>query len=128
MLGAITGDIIGSIYESPLNNIKRKDFPLFKPKSHFTDDTVLTIAIADGLLNNKSYTEQLKTYYRRYPNAGYGANFQRWAASDQTEPYYSFGNGSAMRVSPISYWFNDLETVKMEARKSNDPRSFFKIG
>ena len=118
MLGAIAGDIIGSIYETPLNNIRRKDFPLFKPQSHFTDDTVLTIAIADALLNNKSYTEQLKTYYRRYPNVGYGGNFKRWAASNQTKPYYSYGNGSAMRVSSVAYWFNDLETVEKEALKT----------
>jgi ADP-ribosylglycohydrolase len=118
ILGAIAGDIIGSIYESPLRNIKTKSFPLFQSQSHFTDDTVLTIAIADAILNNESYSKKLKEYYHCYPNAGYGGNFRRWAASDQTEPYYSFGNGSAMRVSAVAYAFSDLETVKMEALKS----------
>jgi ADP-ribosylglycohydrolase len=83
VLGAITGDIIGSIYEFPLNNIKTKSFPLFQPESWFTDDTVLTVAIADALLNNENHTQKLKEYYHRYPKAGYGGNFQRWAASDQ---------------------------------------------
>jgi len=118
MLGAIAGDIIGSIYESPWQDIKTKAFPLFQSKSHFTDDTVLTVAIADALLNHKNYTQTLKEYYRLYPNAGYGGNFRRWAASSQTEPYYSFGNGSAMRVSAVAYAFNDLETVKTEALNS----------
>ena len=118
ILGAIAGDIIGSIYESPLRNIKTKSFPLFQPESRFTDDTVLTVAIADAILNNESYSKKLKEYYHRYPHAGYGGNFRRWAASDQTEPYYSFGNGSAMRVSAVAYAFSDLETVKMEALKS----------
>ncbi len=118
VLGAIAGDIIGSIYESPLQNIKTKSFPLFQPRSHFTDDTVLTVAIADAILNNVNYTQTLKEYYHRYPNAGYGGNFRRWAASSQTEPYYSFGNGSAMRVSAVAYAFSDLETVKMEALNS----------
>ncbi len=118
MLGAIAGDIIGSVYESPLRNIKTKSFPLFQPQSCFSDDTVLTIAIADAILNGSSYTDKLKEYYQRYPNAGYGGLFRRWAASDDTEPYYSYGNGSAMRVSPVAYAFSDLETVQQEALKS----------
>jgi ADP-ribosylglycohydrolase len=118
VLGAIAGDIIGSIYESPLKNIKTKSFPLFQSESRFTDDTVLTVAIADALLNNENYTQKLKEYYHRYPQAGYGGNFRRWAASDNTKPYYSFGNGSAMRVSAVAYAFSDLETVKIEALKS----------
>ncbi|QDZ40677.1 ADP-ribosylglycohydrolase family protein [Euhalothece natronophila Z-M001] len=118
VLGAIAGDIIGSIYESPWNNIKTKSFPLFQSESRFTDDTVLTVAVADAILNNQSYIIKLKEYYHRYPNAGFGGNFRRWAASDNTEPYYSFGNGSAMRVSPVAYAFSDLETVKNEALKS----------
>ena len=118
VLGAITGDIIGSIYESPWNNIKTKSFPLFQSESHFTDDTVLTVAIAEALLNHQNYTQTLKEYSHRYPKAGFGGNFRRWAASDDTDPYYSFGNGSGMRVSPVAYAFSDLETVKQEALKS----------
>lgn len=118
VLGAITGDIIGSIYESPWRNIKTKSFPLFQAKSHFTDDSVLTVAVADAILNNQNYTAKLKEYYHRYPKAGFGGNFRRWAASNDTEPYYSFGNGSGMRVSPVAYAFSDLETVKQEALKS----------
>lgn len=118
MFGAIAGDIIGSVYESPFNNIKTKEFPLFQPDSHFTDDTVLTVAIADALLTGQNYTDKLKEYYARYPKVGYGGNFRRWAASTQTEPYYSFGNGSAMRVSAVAYGFNDLETLEIEALKS----------
>lgn len=118
MLGAIAGDIIGSIYESRLRNIDTKSFPLFQAKSHFTDDTVLTVAIADALLNHQDYVSKLKEYFHRYPHAGYGANFRRWAASDDTEPYYSFGNGSAMRVSPVAYAFSDLETVEKQAYQS----------
>ncbi|MFP4133456.1 MAG: ADP-ribosylglycohydrolase family protein [Halothece sp.] len=118
VLGAITGDIIGSIYESPWNNIKTKSFPLFQAKSHFTDDSVLTVAIADAILNHKNYTTKLKEYYHRYPKVGFGGNFRCWAASNDTEPYYSFGNGSGMRVSSVAYAFSDLETVKQEALKS----------
>lgn len=118
MLGAIAGDIIGSIYESPWRDIKTKRFPLFQPQSHFTDDTVLTIAIADALLNQKPYTETLKAYYHLYPQAGYGGNFQQWAASSNRDPYYSFGNGAAMRVSAVAYAFTDIEAVKTEALNS----------
>jgi len=116
MLGAIAGDIIGSVYE--INNIKTKEFPLFNPECRFTDDTVLTVAVADVLLNNGNYTEQFKNYCRRYPNAGYGANFGHWAMSDRTEPYNSWGNGSAMRVSAIGFAFNDLNSVLSEAKQS----------
>ena len=116
MIGAIAGDIIGSIYE--LNNIKTKEFPLFSPDCRFTDDTVLTIAVADVLLNGSSYTERFKDYCRRYPYAGYGTNFRNWALSNQTEPYNSWGNGSAMRVSPIGFALEDLNFVLAEAKRS----------
>ena len=116
MIGAIAGDIIGSIYER--NNIKTKEFPLFSPGCCFTDDSVLTIAIADVLLNGGSYSEKLKDYCRRYPYAGYGMNFRNWALSSQTEPYNSWGNGSAMRVSPIGFALDDLDSVLNEAKRS----------
>ncbi|MEL6928527.1 MAG: ADP-ribosylglycohydrolase family protein [Cyanobacteria bacterium J06600_6] len=116
MIGAIAGDIIGSVYE--INNIKTKEFPLFNPDCRFTDDTVLTVAVADVLLNGGNYTQSFKDYCRRYPNAGYGANFGYWAMSERSEPYNSWGNGSAMRVSPIGFALNDLDSVLQEAKRS----------
>ncbi len=116
MLGAISGDIIGSRFE--WHNIKTKNFELFSPESRFTDDTVLTVALADSLLSGIPYVEKLKEYFRRYPDAGFGGRFHLWARSDSMEPYFSFGNGSAMRVSPVGWYFNDLSTVLSEARRS----------
>ncbi len=116
MLGAIAGDIIGSIYEG--KSIKTKHFDLFDPPRYFTDDTILTVAIADAILNQKSYAEMLKKYCRNYPDAGYGGNFYQWGHSDNDEPYNSYGNGSAMRVSPVAFAFQDLETVLKEAENT----------
>ncbi|AGA28775.1 ADP-ribosylglycohydrolase family protein [Singulisphaera acidiphila] len=116
MLGAIAGDIIGSIYER--NNIKTTEFPLFQPSCRFTDDTVLTVALADSILNGIPYVDLLKRYYRAYPHAGYGGSFHKWAQSKGTEPYNSWGNGSAMRVSPVGLAYETLETVLEEAKKS----------
>lgn len=116
MIGAIAGDIIGSVYER--HNIKRVDFPLFDPRCRFTDDTVLTVAIADAILTGSSYGDKLKEYFRYYPNAGYGPGFRRWAASRRITPYYSQGNGSAMRVSPVGFAFDTLEEVLDQAKKS----------
>ncbi|MEZ4483332.1 MAG: ADP-ribosylglycohydrolase family protein [Syntrophotaleaceae bacterium] len=116
MLGAIAGDMIGSRFER--HNYKGKDFELFTDASCFTDDSVLTIALADSLLNGLPFAEKLKEYFWRYPHAGYGGRFMRWAGSDSSEPYNSFGNGSAMRVSPVGWYFNDLSTVLSEARRS----------
>src|SRR6185369_11826726 len=98
MIGAIAGDIIGSVYEYVAT--KTTDFVLFHPNCRFTDDTVLSVAVADCLLNNKPYVAAFHQYYRQYPNAGYGLRFFEWAESGSTDPYVSFGNGSAMRVSP----------------------------
>ncbi len=103
MLGAIIGDIVGSVYE--WNNIKTKDFPLFRDDCFFTDDTVMTCAVADAIMNGgerENFVDSMKKYGRMYPNADYGARFASWLASDKSEPYYSFGNGSAMRVSPCA--------------------------
>ena len=116
MLGAIAGDIIGSRFE--WHNHKSKDFELFTDASRFTDDSVLTVALADSLLSGIPFAQKLKEYFRRYPDAGYGGRFFQWAGSDCLEPYYSFGNGSAMRVSPVGWYFNDLSTVLSEARNS----------
>lgn len=104
MLGAIVGDIVGSIYE--WNNIKTKSFPLFKDNCFFTDDTVMTIAVAEGLMNGgeeDDYIDAMKKYGRMYPNSGYGGRFGEWLFSDSREPYNSCGNGSAMRVSPCGW-------------------------
>lgn len=104
MLGAIVGDIVGSIYER--NNIHTKDFPLFQDSCRFTDDTVMTCAVAEALLNGgekDNFIDAMKQYGRMYPFAGYGGRFWQWLMSDDREPYNSFGNGSAMRVSPCAW-------------------------
>ncbi|NNJ97406.1 MAG: hypothetical protein HKP12_09620 [Gammaproteobacteria bacterium] len=101
MLGAITGDIVGSIYE--WNNIKTKDFPLLTEHNSFTDDSVLTVALADAILNNMDYDRVMREYYRRYPYAGYGGSFLQWACDPYAGPYNSCGNGAAMRASPVGF-------------------------
>ncbi|MFO0959256.1 MAG: ADP-ribosylglycohydrolase family protein [Isosphaeraceae bacterium] len=116
MIGAIAGDIIGSPYER--DPIKTTHFRLFHPDCRFTDDSVLTIALADSLMHGGTYVDLLKRYYRAYPRAGYGGQFHLWARSDQPEPYYSWGNGSAMRVSPVGFAFDTLEEVLEQARRS----------
>lgn len=104
MLGAIIGDIVGSIYE--WNNIKTKDFPFFQDNCFFTDDTVMTCAVADAIMQGGSrddFIDSMKKYGRMYPDAGYGGRFSGWLFFDSWEPYNSFGNGSAMRVSPCAW-------------------------
>ena len=116
MLGAIAGDIIGSVYEhSP---IKTKKFPLFQPRCRFTDDTVLTVAVAQAILTNRPYVETVREIGRRYPHAGYGGSFIGWLHSADPRPYNSWGNGSAMRVSPVGFAFTDEEEVLLQAKKS----------
>ncbi|MBP7735080.1 MAG: ADP-ribosylglycohydrolase family protein [Spirochaetes bacterium] len=116
MIGAIIGDIIGSIYER--HNIKTKDFPLFGPRCRFTDDTVLTVAVAHAILDGVPYETKLREYYRLYPDAGFGGGFRQWARSDSAGPYRSHGNGSAMRVSPVGYTSGTLEETLDEAKRS----------
>ncbi len=116
MIGAIAGDIIGSVFE--FNNVKSTDFALFSPGSTFTDDTVLTVAMADCILHGRDYAATFKEYCRRYPAAGYGGGFMRWLQSEGDLPYYSYGNGSAMRVSPVGWAYNTLEEVLAEAERS----------
>jgi ADP-ribosylglycohydrolase len=101
VIGAIAGDIIGSVYER--HRVKTKDFALFPPGSRFTDDTVLTVALADAILTGRDYGDLMKAYYRRYPHAGYGGMFRQWARVQGSPPYNSFGNGSAMRISPVGH-------------------------
>jgi ADP-ribosylglycohydrolase len=116
MLGAIAGDIIGSVYE--FNNIRTTDFPLFSRGSRFTDDTVLTVALADSILTGTPYVYKIKEYFKLYPDSGYGGRFRKWAESGNSQPYNSFGNGSAMRVSPAGWAYNSLDQVLYEAEKS----------
>jgi ADP-ribosylglycohydrolase len=116
MFGAIAGDIIGSAYEH--NPIKTKTFDLFGNGSTFTDDTVLTIAVADAILTGRDYGTVLADYAERYPKAGYGSSFKQWVKSWDRKPYNSFGNGSAMRVSPIGWAFNTVREVLREAKRS----------
>ena len=115
MLGSITGDIIGSIYE--WDNIKTKSFePLFSPKSFFTDDSVLTIALMESILKDTNFSEMMKLYYHEYPFAGYGGSFHKWATGEVSGAYNSFGNGSAMRTSPIGFICNTLEETLKKAK------------
>jgi ADP-ribosylglycohydrolase len=116
MLGAIAGDVIGSVFER--YPIKSTDFPLFSRYSTFTDDTVLTVAIAWSILNKTNYTDALKRFGRKYPNAGYGGSFYRWMFSSDREPYNSWGNGSAMRVSAVGFASSSPDDVLKEAKKS----------
>ena len=104
MIGAIAGDIIGSVYES--SGIKTTYFNTFSTYSTFTDDSVLTVAVADCILHDKDYAPTFKEYATKYPFAGYGGMFIQWVDSDSLEPYNSFGNGSAMRVSPVGFAFD----------------------
>lgn len=110
MIGAIAGDVIGAVYEHgpPVS----PDFPLFSRGSRFTDDTVLTVAIAEALRTGENrFAEALRLWGRRYPNAGYGGMFRRWLREDDAGPYNSFGNGSAMRVAPVAWALDSLEDV-----------------
>jgi ADP-ribosylglycohydrolase len=129
MLGAIIGDVIGSAYE--WRNVKSTDFELFSSRTRFTDDTVLTVAVADAVMyildqnpawsvgeRKKVYASKLKEYGRKFPDAGYGHSFKKWLDSSLLEPYGSYGNGSAMRVSPIGYAFDSLDEVLEEAKLS----------
>lgn len=118
MLGAIIGDMIGSVYE--WHNIKKTDFPLFSPGCRPTDDSVMTIAVAQGLMQSygkddvtvrQKVIDAMRFYGRRYPNAGYGGKFYGWIHTDDPEPYHSWGNGSAMRVSSVGWLFDDLSQV-----------------
>jgi ADP-ribosylglycohydrolase len=116
MIGAIAGDIIGSVYEH--HPIKTKEFPLFHPQCRYTDDTVLTVAIAQAIMNDRDYEKAVLEMGRRYPHAGYGASFLRWLHSSAHRPYNSWGNGAAMRVSPVGFAFESPDTVLEEAART----------
>jgi ADP-ribosylglycohydrolase len=116
MIGAISGDIIGSVYER--HNVKSKNFELFSSKSRFTDDTVLTIATMDSVINGKAFYESYKYWFRKYPHAGFGGSFTKWGMAENIQPYNSYGNGSAMRVSPIGFFYKSLKQVLLKAEES----------
>jgi ADP-ribosylglycohydrolase len=116
MIGAIAGDIIGSVCESRGKRIKTKDFPLFTGGCRFTDDSVLTVALAEAILTGSRYEQLMKKYYHRYPHAGYGGMFRAWAQSENSRPYNSFGNGAAMRISPVGFAFDTREEVLAKAK------------
>lgn len=121
MLGAIIGDIVGSKYE--FNNTLDYDFEMFAEGSDFTDDSICTVAVADAILKGKTYKDSLLEWCRRYPSpkGSYGGRFSMWIHSDNPQPYGSFGNGSAMRVSPVAWLFDDLEKVIEEAAETAAP-------
>jgi ADP-ribosylglycohydrolase len=116
VLGSIAGDIIGSVYEQ--HPIKTMEFPLFQSSSRFTDDTVLTVAIASAIMEKVDYAASLRAFGRRYPNAGYGGAFFNWLFDPASRPYNSWGNGAAMRVSPVGFAFSTSEEVLREAKKT----------
>ena len=118
MLGAIVGDVIGSRFE--FNNTRNYNFELFSNESSFTDDTICTIAIMDAIMSGCSYQEKILEWCRQFPHpmGGYGVSFAQWIRSEDPQPYNSFGNGAAMRVSPVAWAFDDLEDVKREAEKT----------
>lgn len=120
IIGAICGDVIGSTRE--FNSIKTKDFPLFTPKSRFTDDTVMTLAIANWLCEDKNSKDclisNLKEFGNSYPDAGYGGRFNLWLSQQSPEPYGSWANGSAMRVSPCAWVADSLEESQKLAKMS----------
>ena len=124
MIGAILGDMIGAPYEFDMGN-KTKDFPLFSRRSEFTDDSVMTIAVAEALMETMGKTDDeiraalaasMQKWGSIYPYAGYGGMFSRWLRSSHPEPYGSFGNGSAMRVSSAGWLFDTLEETRHMAK------------
>lgn len=125
MYGAILGDIIGQPYEFDARNYKGKDFPLFSTHPRFTDDTVMTVAVAEALILygrlsdlqiKTALIDSMKRWGKRYGDAGYGGRFENWLFSDSREPYYSFGNGSAMRVSSVAWLYHSLPEVEHVAK------------
>ena len=119
ILGAIVGDIVGSTRE--WHNVQTEDFELLPQGSSYTDDTVMTLAVAEWLMTDPSHSESalvecMQRLGRKYPNAGYGGMFRRWLVTDNPKPYNSFGNGSAMRVSPVGLYANSMEEALELAR------------
>jgi len=122
MIGGIIGDIAGSVFEH--SDIKIKKLVFYEEGSHYSDDTVLAMAVADKLINKKDYASAIKSWARRYPDAGYGKFFKKWMVEEGDTPAVSFGNGAAMRVAPVGYWFATLEEVLQEAKESAKPTHY----
>ena len=128
MFGAILGDIIGSPYEFNTHNCKAKDFPLFSERSTFTDDSVMTLAVAKAFMDagldaseedlTASLLRVMPEVGQRYPHCGYGGIFYNWIMLRKTQPYNSYGNGSAMRVSSVAWLYDDIDAVRRAARIS----------
>ncbi|MDR0926495.1 MAG: ADP-ribosylglycohydrolase family protein [Ignavibacteria bacterium] len=120
LIGAIAGDVIGSAYE--FNNVKTTNFPLWTEDTDYSDDTVLTVAIADAILNKKDFAKTVWQYGRNYEDAGYGGMFLQWLFNNEDDsnlqPYNSFGNGSAMRVSAVGFAYETLEEVLEVAKQT----------
>lgn len=116
MLGAIAGDIIGSVHEGA--GTKTREFELFHRACTFTDDSVLTVAVAHCLLHGGHYVDHFHDYFHAWPDAGFGGTFFHWAAARERAPYNSYGNGAAMRVSPVGFAHDSLEDVLAEAERS----------
>ena len=116
LVGTICGDIIGSVYEG--RKTKNIDFPLFSSRDRFTDDTVCTIAVADALIKGLRFEDLIRYWCRKYPHSGYGKGFKSWFLSDKPQPYYSYGNGSAMRVSVVGAYANTLDECLSLAKQS----------
>ncbi|MBR6967634.1 MAG: ADP-ribosylglycohydrolase family protein [Ruminococcus sp.] len=123
MIGAILGDMIGAPYEFDRGG-KTKDFPLFSKETGFTDDSVMTVAVAEALLGTRGKSDDeiraglvasMRKWGKRYPAAGYGCMFRQWLSAKEPKPYGSFGNGSAMRVSAVGWLYDDIDTVRRMA-------------
>jgi ADP-ribosylglycohydrolase len=119
MLGAIAGDMIGVPWES--SGAKRHDFPLFSEFSRFSDDTVMTVAVASALLDDRDYVRSMRTFGRRHPFVGYGARFEQWLLHEDLEPFESYGNGGAMRAGPIGYAASSVGEVLEQAARCAAP-------
>ena len=121
MLGAIIGDIVGSRWEfNPTNDY---NFEWLSSENGFTDDTICTVAVADALLKGKDFGESIHEWCNRYPHpmGGYGGRFAQWVRSDNPQPYNSFGNGAAMRPSPVAYWYKYIDEVLDAAAETAKP-------
>ena len=120
LMGAICGDIMGSPYTYWRARTKKYDFNPFPPRGRFTDDTVMSIAVADWIMHGGNLSKIMQKWGRKYPNAGFGGMFKKWLEEENPEPYNSFGNGSAMRVSPVGCAFDTFEETLEKAKESAD--------